>query len=121
MNALLKQELLNTIQKSGFLAKEYDWLEAFHARVSTADTPLNYFDLLDAALKKPQLFCQKPEKLNGNAERSAALLGLTKAQFVAAALKKPLLFCQKPERLNGNAERSATLLGLTKRSSSPPR
>jgi hypothetical protein len=68
--------------------------------------------VIAAALKQPQLFGQKPETLN--VEASAALLGLTKAQFIVIALKRPELFCRKPETLNASIEASADLLGVTK-------
>jgi hypothetical protein len=45
---------------------------------------------------------------------SAALLGLTKAQFTTAALKRPPLFCLKPKTLKANVEASAALLGVTR-------
>ena len=67
-----------------------------------------------AVLKQPQLASQRPETLNGNVLRSAALLDTTKEQFIAAALKQPQLFCQKPETLNGNVERSSVLLDIAK-------
>ena len=114
MNAELGKQLSEKILGAGFSIRELDWLTNLHALILASDISANYFDLLDAALKQPQLFCQKPKTLNDNSERSAALLGLTKAQFTAAALKQPQLFCQKPETINDKVERSAALLGLTK-------
>jgi hypothetical protein len=70
--------------------------------------------MLAAALKWPQLLSRRPETLNARAGASAALLGLTKAQFIVIALKQPSLFGQKPETLNANIEASADLLGLTR-------
>ena len=114
MDVTLRKQLASQITGAGFSARKLDWLLELGALILIADSSIDHFDLLDAALKQPQLFSRKPETLNDNVERSAALLGLTKQQFAAAALKQPPLFCQKPETLNGNVEQSAALLGLTK-------
>jgi SLT domain-containing protein len=114
MNTFPHRQLLERVDQAGFNALQVNWLIVLHDLLATNSGPHNYFELLDAALKQRQLFCQKPETLNGNVEASAALLGLSKTQFIAAALKQPSLFYQKPETLNGNVEASAALLGLSK-------
>jgi hypothetical protein len=114
VNVALHSEIERHIQRAGFSFREVDWLLTLHDLISTNERPLNYFDLLAAALKRPQLFSQRPEIINGNVERSVALLGLAKEQFAAAALRWPSLFYQKPETLDGNVKRSAALLGLAK-------
>ncbi len=114
MDVALRDQILTKIAGAGFSERELDWLTALHGLISTRDVPISHVDLLDAVLKQPAIFRQKPPTLNDNIGRSATLLGFTKEQFTAAALDGPQLFYQKPETLNGNVERSATLLGFTK-------
>ena len=85
-----------------------------HGLISTPDAPVGHVELLNVVLKSPDFFSRKPETLDGNVERSAPLLGLTRAQFVAAGLKHLPLLAQKPETLNANVERSAAQFGLTR-------
>ena len=65
-------------------------------------------------LEQPQLFGQRPETIDSNIMRSAALLGLEKSVFTTAALRQPQLFCLRPETIDSNVSRSAALLGLEK-------
>jgi hypothetical protein len=111
MRVEVRRQLILKIVESGFPEHFADRLCALKKRL---DVDCNHFDLLAAVLKQPQLFYQRPETLDDNVTRSAALLGLEKGAFVAAALKQPPLFYQRPETLNDNVARSAALLGLEK-------
>jgi hypothetical protein len=115
MNEELLNQIRQTLFRAGFDQRNCQSFEQLHAVLSAeiGERPIA-FDLLDAALKLPSLFYQKPETLSGNVEASAARLSLSKQAFVAAALNQPQLFYQKPETLNGNVEASAARLGLTK-------
>jgi hypothetical protein len=99
---------------AGFSAGDFDRLWALHALLSTKSCPVNYFALLDAALKHPLLLDQKPATIDRNVERSAAFFGIAKARVIDAALKHPPLVSQRPETLNRNLERAAALLGVAR-------
>ena len=114
MSIALREQLLSKIIGAGFSERELDWLTAMHGLISTPDAPVGHVELLNVVLKSPDFFSRKPETLDGNVERSAPLLGLTRAQFVAAGLKHLPLLAQKPETLNANVERSAAQFGLTR-------
>ena len=62
---------------------------------------------LQAALKQPSLFSQKPETISGNIEGVVGRFkehGVTTDAYLRAALKQPSLFSQKPETISGNIE-----------------
>ena len=101
MDVSVKDILQNDLNKSGFGKGELQALVALHEHLNASVPAINHFDLLDAALKQPTLFSQKPETLHGNVVESARLMQVSEAAFVAAALKQPQLFCQKPETLHG--------------------
>jgi hypothetical protein len=115
MNELLQQKFFTEATNAGCSSQQAERLSELHALISTEAAPIRYIDLVKAALKNPRIFFgMKPETSNANVEGSAALLGLTRAQFTAAALKQTPLFGRKPETINANVEGSAALLGLTK-------
>jgi hypothetical protein len=62
-------------------------------------------DYLRAALRQPQLFCQKPTTIAGNIAGVVALFtdqGLTVTDYLRAAQKRPQLFGQKPATIAAN-------------------
>jgi len=64
-------------------------------------------DWAATAIKRPSLFCQKPETLQTNFEANLEWLksyGVTGADWAAAAVKYPQLLYQKPETLQTNFE-----------------
>ncbi len=63
--------------------------------------------LIEAAVKWPQLFRQRPETLIGNIEGVYDHFqdkGLSLEGYLKAAVKQPQLFYQRPETLIGNIE-----------------
>jgi hypothetical protein len=114
MNDALRQQLLAELVKSGNSPEKLERLETLHNLLSDRGSNVNRFALLQAATRG-KLFDTHPQTLDTNASRSAALLGMSKQQFIAAALKQPQLFSQNPHTLESNAARSARLLGLDKR------
>lgn len=63
---------------------------------------------LQAALKQPQLFVQKPETITANIDRVVerfAADGLTRKNYLQAALRHPQIFYQKPETIILHLER----------------
>ena len=62
---------------------------------------------LQAALKQPSLFSQKPETISGNIEGVVGRFkehGVTTDAYLRAALKQPSLFTFKPETISINIE-----------------
>jgi hypothetical protein len=60
---------------------------------------------LKAAIKRPQLFYQLPETIEGNIRNLVCRFageGLDTAAYLKAAVKQPSLFCQSPETVEGN-------------------
>jgi len=114
MNDAMRQLLLAELVKSGHSPEKLDRLETRHNLLSHGGGSVNRFALLQAAIRG-KLFSTQPRTLDGNVSRSAALLGMSKPQFIASALKQPQLFSQNPQTLESNVARSAKFLGLSRR------
>jgi F0F1-type ATP synthase membrane subunit c/vacuolar-type H+-ATPase subunit K len=114
MNDAIQKQIQKVLSTKRFKAIHFERFTRLYGMLEMHGYGLGVFDLLDAAVKYPQLLCSVPETLNRNAEVSATLLGITKQAFVAAAMKQPSLFRRKPETLGVNADNSASLLGITK-------
>ena len=71
--------------------------------------PQNY---IQAAIKRPPLFCQKPETIAENINETAKLLKIEPQNYILAALKQPHLFYQKPETIAENINKTAKLLKI---------
>jgi hypothetical protein len=114
MNDALRQQLLVELAKSGLNPAKLERLEALHDLLSRDGGNVNRFALLHAVIKG-KLFTTQPQTLDANVSCSAALLGMSKSQFIAVALKRPQLFIQNPQTLDSNTARSAALLDLRRR------
>lgn len=110
----LRQQLLAELVKCGLDPGKLERIEALHDLLSRDGGNVNRFALLQATIKG-SLFHTQPSILDANVSRSAALLGMSKPQFIAAALKQPQLFSQTPHTLDSNSVRSAALLGIERR------
>jgi hypothetical protein len=71
---------------AGFSAGDFDRLRALHALLSTKSRPVNYFALLDAALKYPLLLDQKPATI----DRRDSTPAVWRLAALASCTPKPL-------------------------------
>ena len=86
MNEVLRQQLIREIVTAGFEPENFNRLVALHTVLSEGCAEsLNWFDLLAAARKQPQLFYQSPDTLNGK---------LPYVKAIAEALGQPLTTSQ---------------------------
>lgn len=93
--------------------KHIDWLIQLHDALLPVE--VDYLDLAKAAgsvSSSYALFKSKPATLASNTRQSAALLGITPAQFIKAALTQTQLFNTNPQTLAGNVEQSAAFLNI---------
>jgi len=88
----------------------------FKAKIETAADLLGIDkkSLIKAAVKRPQLFYQPPEKFRDNIHELARILKISRTELIEAALEQPSLFYQLPKTINSNITGTAKLLGINK-------